>query len=99
AVTEPKGKLSFRERWFGLEQQKTEASANEIRSTIPGEFTGWNGKTWFKLANGQEWVQIDSSRLVTRASNPGVTIKRTFTGAYYLKIDSQNKRCKVRRAN
>ena len=31
-----------------------------VSSQIDGEFTGWNGKTKFKLKNGQVWQQIDS---------------------------------------
>jgi len=51
-----------------------------ISSSIVGTFTGWNGNTLFKLANGQVWQQADSSTYETRLQDPPVVIKRLGLG-------------------
>ncbi|HEX7966183.1 MAG TPA: hypothetical protein VF651_10765 [Gammaproteobacteria bacterium] len=67
---------------FGKEMLSSEQRGEpaRIESRIVGTFTGWNGRTLFKLENGQVWKQADSSTYETRLDNPPVVIKRMSFG-------------------
>ncbi len=83
---------------FGLQNKLANEEPEEIHSTIPGEFKGWSGKTVFKLENGQVWKQVDPGRkVVFKATNPKVTIKKAVFGSYRLKIEGLNSTLAVRR--
>jgi hypothetical protein len=73
------------------------SEVDEIRSRYVGEFTGWDGKTVFRLENGQVWQQVRSGRLAWRADSPMVTIKRGFFGSYRLSVEGVNKQVYVKR--
>ncbi len=70
-----------------------------VVSTVPGEFTGWQGAgTRFTLANGQVWQVLDSStRLRVKLTDPTVTIDKGALGTWYLRVDGYNTRAKVKR--
>lgn len=57
-----------------------------IRTRIVGEFDGWSGATVFHLANGQVWVQTNSSDRywVTTMLNPEVEIRPSKLGGWKL---------------
>ncbi len=83
---------------FGLGNKISNAEPDEISSTIIGEFKGWSGKTKFKLENGQVWKQVDPTRkVVFKATNPKVTIRKGVFGSYRLKIEGLNSTVTVRR--
>ncbi|HEX2668477.1 MAG TPA: hypothetical protein VHP13_08890 [Gammaproteobacteria bacterium] len=67
---------------FGKEMLSSEQRGEpaRIESRIVGTFTGWNGRTLFKLENGQVWKQADGSYYETRLENPPVVIKRMSFG-------------------
>ncbi len=67
---------------FGKEMLSAETRGEPARveSNIVGHFTGWNGNTVFKLANGQVWKQADSSSFDTNLQDPPVVIKRLGFG-------------------
>ena len=89
------------EEQFGSEQVETTAAkrqseVSEINSSIKGEFTGWEGRTVFRLANGQIWQQRLSGRYRHRATDPEVSITRERFG-YYLKIVETGRKIAVKR--
>ena len=91
-----------KEQQFGKEQLSrkraapVDGPADELKTTVKGEFTGWKGKTVFRLANGQIWQQRVSGRYRFRAENPAVTIERGRFG-YYLTIDETGRKVGVKR--
>jgi hypothetical protein len=87
------------ESGFGLERVEgaDRKEVKEIRSRYVGDFTGWDGKTVFRLENGQAWQQIESGRMSWKATNPMITIKRGFMGSYVLKVEGVNKTVRVKR--
>ena len=83
---------------FGKEMVSAELRGEppRIESTIVGHFTGWNGNSVFKLANGQVWKQADSSSFDTNLQDPPVVIKRLGLG-YLLTITGHGATVFVRR--
>ncbi|HZH44741.1 MAG TPA: hypothetical protein VEY50_11730 [Lysobacter sp.] len=70
-----------------------------IESSIVGRFRGWSGGERLTLANGQTWQVLDTPPLVLRGSleNPKVVISPGFMGAWYLTVEGQSPKAKVRR--
>ena len=69
---------------------------DRIESRILGTFTGWNGRSVFKLENGQVWQQADSSTYDVTLHDPKVVIKHLGLG-YLLTIPGQSGTVFVRR--
>ncbi|HEX4300605.1 MAG TPA: hypothetical protein VH327_07010 [Gammaproteobacteria bacterium] len=67
-----------------------------IESTLVGHFTGWNGSTVFKLANGQVWKQAGSGYFQANLQDPKVVIKRLAFG-YLLTLPGQGDTVFVKR--
>ncbi len=90
------------EQRFGAEQLVSKAAVasdgdvDRISSTIIGAFTGWEGNTVFRLANGQIWQQRVSGRYRYRAEGAAVTIERGRFG-YYLQVDDTGRKIGVKR--
>lgn len=59
----------------------------EIVTTIPGQFTGWTGKTVFELANGQVWRQIDGGTYRVSMDDPTVVIYPVSFGGWRLRLE------------
>ena len=57
-----------------------------IETTTDGDFSGWEGETIFKLANGQIWQQVTYAYTYHYAFRPKVMIIKT-NGAYKMKVD------------
>lgn len=57
-----------------------------IKTTIDGKFSGWSGKTTFKLSNGQVWQQRLSGRWRFEAESPSVEIKKNVFGYYVMRV-------------
>ncbi|GAB3730117.1 hypothetical protein GCM10028794_05110 [Silanimonas algicola] len=72
---------------------------DDIVSTLPGTFTGWQGGDVFTLANGQVWRSIDSGSALrgVNLTNPRVTISKGLFGAWRLKVEGYNASVKVER--
>ncbi|MGI9295876.1 MAG: hypothetical protein ACR2PS_17985 [Pseudomonadales bacterium] len=68
-----------------------------ITSQIDGKFTGWTGKTMFRLKNGQVWRQRYSGRYWYSAVDPKVEIKKNMLGFYQMKVLATGKTIGVRR--
>jgi hypothetical protein len=74
----------------------TRGEPERIESSIPGTFTGWDGRTVFKLANGQVWQQDDTSSFDVTLQDPKVVIKHLGMG-YLLTIPGHSGTVFVRR--
>jgi len=71
---------------------------NPIVSQLVGDFTGWEGETIFKLANGMVWKQDETDRFFTKTlTNPMVTIKPGMWNAWRLSVEGYNKSVQVKR--
>lgn len=70
-----------------------------VTSRIDGEFTGWTGRTEFRLQNGQVWQQIDSDQRFTGISldSPQVRIEPGLFGSWQLSVDGYNSTVRVKR--
>ena len=66
--------------------QEEAAEAERIVSRIDGPFNGWDGKTLFKLKNGQIWQQRISGRITIKATEPEVEITKNLFGFYVLHV-------------
>ncbi|MCR9258188.1 MAG: hypothetical protein NXH95_00560 [Pseudomonadaceae bacterium] len=85
---------------FGQEQLEVPVAAEvpiAIRAHIKGEFRGWDGKSIFRLDNGQVWQQRVGSRYRgPKMTDPEVEITKGRFG-YYLKVLSSNRSVGVKR--
>ena len=68
-----------------------------IRSRIPGDFSGWDGRTHFALENGQVWRQTEPGVFSVRLTNPIVVIEKGLMGAFYLRVEGYGSRIRVKR--
>lgn len=68
----------------------------EIESHISGSFTGWSGKTMFRLDNGQVWQQAEPGVFATKMQDPAVVIKK-LTFGYLLTLPGDSDTVFVRR--
>ncbi len=76
-----------------------EADRSVIRTRIAGRSNGWSGRTVFRLANGQVWVQTDSSDSfwMPSAENPEVELRPASLGGWKLFLTDRNIWVRVRR--
>ncbi len=64
----------------------------EVESRIVGDFTGWDGETYFRLENGQLWQQRLDGRYNYRGpANPRVRISRNWLGMYRLTLIDEDR--------
>ena len=68
-----------------------------VRRNIVGHFSGWTGKTVFRLDNGEVWKQRLDSRYAISLENPEIEIKRNLFGFYEMKIIKTGRRVGVTR--
>lgn len=62
-----------------------------IISNIDGQFSGWTGKTIFRLNNGQVWKQRLPGRWRYEANSPAAKITKNWLGYYILEVDGKKK--------
>lgn len=69
-------------------EEVKEADKNyEVVARLGDGFTGWDGKTTFRLDNGQVWSQRLEGRYVYRGpANPEVRISRNWLGFYRMTL-------------
>ena len=66
-----------------------------VESRIDGKFSGWRGKTVFRLENGQEWTQAESGSFTNGVyDHPKVRVKPMMLGSWLLSIEACG--CSVR---
>lgn len=94
-VEESRKKEKFAVAGFG--GHVTEGNA-PIVSRLIGRFDGWEGKTVFKLENGQVWQQSESGELAgVHMDAPMITITPSFSGAWWLTAEGRKSKIKVKR--
>lgn len=62
------------------EQVQVQKLNNVIESSIDGEFKGWDGKSVYKLRNGQKWAQSTYKYEYKYAYSPDVVIYESNSG-------------------
>jgi hypothetical protein len=82
----------------GIKSKSKEEDRTEINSNLVGKFTGWDGKTIFKLENGMIWEQADKDKFfIKEVENPAVKIKPGMFGSWRLSIVGHSSECRVER--
>ncbi len=75
-----------------------DSNRDAITSRIDGAFSGWSGKTVFKLQNGQWWQQVESDQFAAGPmQNPEITIEPALLGSWLLKVKGYNRSVHVQR--
>lgn len=89
--------------WVGalltLEKTNTDPGKSDaLESQLQGSFSGWSGRTTFRLENGQLWIQANSDRYEYSSTlhSPKVKIYPASLGTYWLAIEGVNQRCRVK---
>jgi hypothetical protein len=67
-----------------------------IAGRLKGSFSGWTPGTRLELQDGQVWHVIEGSLYTKRVDSPAVRIEPGLVGGWYLKVDGQTSRAKVR---
>ena len=62
-----------------------------FEATLVGDFTGWRGKTVFRLDNGQVWRQRSSSQYRHRGSDQRVKFDKNWMGGWEMTVVSSGK--------
>lgn len=82
-------------RYTAGEAYVVQTTSEEVRAAVPEfrveasivpPFTGWSGKTLFRLDNGQVWQQRIKGRYTFRGHDTRVVIYRNALGFYNLKL-------------
>jgi len=79
----------------GFKSKKNDRGS--IESGIDGPFTGWSGRTRFKLRNGQVWEQVGGGSHYFKADNPKVRIEPKAFGSWKMYVGDSNRGVKVKR--
>ena len=79
------------------ESEKTKQSESAFEARLTGDFTGWTGKTMFKLDNGQVWRQRSSANYRHRGSDSRVKFKKNWMGGWEMTVVSSGKTVLVRK--
>jgi len=79
------------------ESEQTKQSESSFEARLKGNFTGWTGKTIFKLDNGQIWRQRSSANYRHRGSDRRVTFKKNWMGGWEMTVVSSQKTVLVRK--
>ena len=79
------------------ESEKAKQSDSAFEARLTGDFTGWTGKTIFKLDNGQVWRQRSSANYRHRGSDRRVTFKKNWMGGWEMTVMSSGKTVLVRK--
>ncbi|MGH1372235.1 MAG: hypothetical protein ACRBBW_09390 [Cellvibrionaceae bacterium] len=74
-----------------------EESFKPITGKIAGKFRGWNGKTKFKLENGQIWQQRYNNKWTTNLDSPEISITRNTLGFFDMKVLASDRIIGVKR--
>jgi hypothetical protein len=95
ASTRPKGKPSKED---DPEEERDDNERTTITSTLVGKFSGWDGQTTFKLANGMIWSQDDKDKFYTKeVENPLAVVEPGMFGKWRLHIEGYDEDCRVKR--
>ena len=79
------------------ESEKTKQPESAFEARLTSDFTGWTGKTIFKLDNGQVWRQRSSANYRHRGSDTRVKFKKNWMGGWEMTVVSSGKTVLVRK--
>lgn len=81
------------------EERQAEKNFEMVAKVVP-RFLGWNGKTVFKLDNGQVWQQrIRSSPFLYKGDSSEVTVTKNLLGGYVLEHIESGRAIPVKRVD
>lgn len=76
----------------------SKVKADPVSSTVKGDFRGFANGDVIQLENGQRWRVIEGSLYIGKpVSAPKVTIRPGMMGAWYLEVEGQIPKAKVKR--
>jgi len=78
-------------------EQLAEEKATEMVAKVVPSFTGWSGKTVFRLDNGQTWQQRQTGKLHYDGDDSTVIIYRNLVGRYMMKHNDTGRAVGVKR--
>ncbi len=72
--------------------------AETLESRLVGNFSGWSGRSTFRLENGQLWTQAnsDSYEYAPTLHTPAVKISPASMGTFWLEIAGVHQRCRIK---
>ena len=74
-----------------------EADEAPVESRLVGPFKGWSKGTVLTLENGQRWQVTEGDLYLGRAEeSPAVSVKPGLFSGWYLQVEGQSPRAKVR---
>jgi len=92
----PKGEAAFgHEDKLSAKVVKIQKVPDQIISSIAGPFGGWEGKTLFRLTNGQVWRQADPGVFDVNLKDPEIIISKGMMGAFYLRVKGYGSKVRV----
>ena len=96
--TEDKSKPSWLRALITLKQTgENPKESDAFTSRIDGKFSGWSGRTFFKLANGQVWQQQGGGDYVgSKMDSPAVKIYPGAIGSFWMEVEDVNPRVRVK---
>jgi hypothetical protein len=77
--------------------EKKPASDSSFEARLTGNFTGWSGKTIFRLDDGQVWRQRSAANYRHRGTDMRVKFKKNWMGGWEMTVVSSGKTVLVRK--
>ena len=71
--------------------EKKPASDSSFEARLTGNFTGWSGKTVFRLDDGQVWRQRSAANYRHRGTDMRVKFKKNWMGGWEMTVVSSGK--------
>ena len=71
--------------------EKKPASDSSFEARLTGNFTGWSGKTVFRLDDGQVWRQRSAANYRHRGTDMRVKFKKNWMGGWEMTVVSSRK--------
>ena len=71
--------------------EKKPASDSSFEARLTGNFTGWSGKTVFRLDDGQVWRQRSAANYRHRGTDVHVKFKKNWMGGWEMTVVSSGK--------
>ena len=94
----PRGTGGFREFRKSVAGMWSSPPNESYQAKIAGRFTGWSGRTKFKLTNGQEWIQRKDGFLSAELDSPDIEIRVGRFGFATLWVPELGRGIQVKRA-
>ena len=77
--------------------EKKPASDSSFEARLTGNFTGWSGKSIFRLDDGQVWRQRSAANYRHRGTDMRVKFKKNWMGGWEMTVVSSGKTVLVRK--